>query len=136
AEPPAFVTGYVLDAGDGARLPFATVTWTDGGRLSGVTANEAGAFQVPLDGLAALDTLRLTASYVGYRPETVRVDVRRPPAELSIRLLPVDRLAQEVVVTGTILHTDLDTTFQGLVRPGVLATFGEASVMRSLQVLP
>lgn len=130
------LTGYVLDAGDGGRLLHATITWFHDGRLHGVTTGEEGVFHLRLPSLAGRDYLDLTASHVGYRPETVRVDVRRVPAELPIRLVPQDRRAQEVVVTGALLQTDLDTTFRHLLQPGLLSSFGEAGVMRSLQLLP
>lgn len=132
----ALLLGYVVDALDGTRLPFATVTWTLDGRLYGITAGEAGAFHLPLSGLPDEDPLPLTVSYVGYRPRTLYLDPARVPAELPVRLVPQEGHAHEVVVTGTLLHSDLDTTWHDLLQPGLLSTFGERSVLRSLQALP
>ena len=136
-EPPAVLTGQVIDDRSGARLPFATITWKEQERLRGVAANAAGTFHLPLDDAPArLDYVVLTASYVGYRPRHIRVDVQNLPATLPIRLTPEQFFGHEVVVSSTVLDADLDTTWHHLLRPGLFSPLGESSVLRSLQSLP
>jgi hypothetical protein len=137
ARPQAVLTGHVIDAASGARLPLATVTWREDGRRQGTATGDAGTFRVPLDGaLARRSTLVLTVSYVGYATATVPVDLRDPPPELAIRLAPKETQAPSVNVRSHALHSDLDTTWQELIRPEQAAALGEASVLRALQPLP
>ncbi len=133
---PAVLSGEVLDDESGARLPFASITWLQDGRLRGVTTNEAGAFHLALDPLSGLDEVLLTASYVGYQPRRLRLDLRHPPAGLPFRLRPDERFGQEIVVSGTLLEADLDTTWRHLIRPGLFSPLGEGNVLRALQALP
>ncbi len=133
----AVLSGQVLDDESGARLPFATLTWRQDGRLRGVAANEAGAFRLDLGQAPAdLGYLLLTASYVGYQPRQVRVQLDEPSGTLPIRLSPDGRYRQEVVVSGTLLDAELDTTWHHLLRPGLFSPLGETNVMRTLQSLP
>ncbi len=136
SERPAVLTGQVLDDESGARLPFASITWHQAGRLRGVATNEAGAFHLPLDPLAGLDAVLLTASYVGYQTKQLRVDLRNLPADLPIRLAPEQLFGQEVVVSTTLLAADLDTTWRHLIEPGLFSPLGESNVLRALQALP
>lgn len=127
------LTGYVIDDGSGARLPFATVTWLDAdGDLRGVSANEAGVFEAEM----TADSERITVSYLGFEAISVAVSASDRSDAIAVRLAPRPLLGGEVVVSGTILHTDLDTTWQHLIRPGVLTPLGESSVLRSLEALP
>jgi hypothetical protein len=134
---PRVLAGQVVDNATGARLPYATVTWRAAGAQRGVAANEAGAFRLPLEDIGGERTTRvLRVSYVGYRAERVAVDLQAPPAELTIRLTPQPAEAPEVVVSGSLRRSDIDTTWQALVRPGLTTPFGEASIIRALQPLP
>jgi hypothetical protein len=138
AQAPPVLTGQVVDAETGARLPLATVTWPGGdGRRRGVAADESGAFRIRLsDALRQRDTLALTASYVGYAAQTVRIDPSRPPADLPLRLRPSRTTAPEVVVQSLSLQSDLDTTWQSLLQPERFAPLGESSLVSSVQTLP
>ncbi|MFT5143094.1 MAG: hypothetical protein ACI80V_001500 [Rhodothermales bacterium] len=128
------VSGFVLDGESGGRLPFASITWIDDdGNLRGVSSNEGGFFEVELgSGVSE----QLTVSYLGFDPTTVQVNVSGGLREISVRLIAKPLMGREVVVSGTILHSDLDTTWQHLLSPGVLAPLGESSVLRSLASLP
>ncbi len=135
--PSGVLKGQVVDDATGARLPYATVTWQAGGAQRGVAANDAGVFRLPLEDLdGGRDTLTLRVSYVGYRLEQVEVDLQAPPGELAVRLMPQPAEAPEVVVSGSLHRSDIDTTWQALVRPGLTTPFGEASIIRALQPLP
>ena len=136
APPSTILTGEILDAETGARLPFATVAWRDGERLRGTAANEAGVFHLRLDGLSDRPYLELTASHLGYESRRVRLTMSRLPASLPIRLTPQPLRGSEVVVSGTLLAADLDTTWHHLLRPALSAPLGEGNVLRALQNLP
>ncbi len=127
------LVGYVIDGGSGARLPFATITWLDpAGKLRGVSANEAGEFEAQM----TVTSERITVSYLGFEATTVNVSAADRSRDISVRLVPRPVLGSEVVVSGTILHSDLDSTWQHLIKPGVLAPLGESSILRSLEALP
>jgi CarboxypepD_reg-like domain len=128
------ISGEVLDDATGARLPFATVTWIDkAGRLRGVVCNESGRFEARLQ---PGQSEHLTVSYLGYETTSVAVVAGAESGDLAVRLRPRPVLGREVIVSGSILNTDLDTTWQHLLSPGVQAPLGESSVLRSLQSLP
>ncbi|MEM1126480.1 MAG: hypothetical protein AAGI71_07505 [Bacteroidota bacterium] len=136
--PPTHLRGTVVDAANGQRLPFATLTWRVDGQLQGVTADEVGQFILPLEVVLDRSGPRLvTASYVGYEARTVALLSTALPPRLDVRLAPDARLEQEVVVVGsTGLQTHLDTTWHRLVQPTLFSPFGERSVLRALQPLP
>lgn len=137
AETASSLTGQIIDAETGARLPFASLTWMDRGKLRGVSANAAGAFQFSLIDAMAQDSIaKLTISYVGYKTRQLELSRSKMPTELSIRLEPEPLLGQEVLVNSTFLHTDLDTTWHHLIQGMNAMPFGESSVLRSLQPLP
>lgn len=133
--PPDILTGQIIDDQSGARLPFATISWDEDGRVRGVAANAAGTFHLPLDA-ARREPVVVTASYVGYQARQIRLDLRRLPETLPIRLSPDTILGREVVVNSTVLDVELDTTWHSLIRPGLFSPLGESSVFRSLQSLP
>ncbi|GAB5519128.1 MAG: TonB-dependent receptor [Rhodothermales bacterium] len=136
-ERPAYLNGTVLDDETGMRLPSATVTWTLGDQLRGVVANSAGVFQVPLDAYRLQgDALTLTVSFIGYQSQQVRLALTELPPSLPVRLRPEAVHGQEVIVTSSALATNVDTLWQYLLEPGAVATVGEQSVVRSLQMLP
>jgi len=132
----AVFSGQVIDDLSGARLPFATLTWMHDGRLRGTTTNEAGAFLfTPSPSLAALGPLEIKASYVGYEPRQVVVDPSTSQ-EIPIRLIPQPTVGPEVVISGTLLEADLDTTWFDFLTPSLASSIGESSVLGSLQPLP
>lgn len=133
---PSVITGQILDNASGARLPFATVSWQEDGHLRGVAANEAGTFRITINSLRDQQYLDLTASYVGYEPKHLRIDLHAPPTELPIRLHPTSTYTSEVVVSSSVFHTDLDTSWHHLVKPSTVSPLGEDNVLRSLQMLP
>lgn len=134
---PAVLTGQIVDAASGTRLPLATLTWTEEGRRQGVASGREGTFRLPLDGtLSTRSSLTLTVSYVGYVAQEVRIDPQSPPPELTVRLTSAQTRAPEVLVQSYALQSPLDTTWQRLIRPERTAALGESSVLRALQPLP
>ena len=131
------LTGYVLDNQTGTRLPFANVTWQTDGYLQGVTSNESGFFQAQVEQIHNEDQdLTLSVSYVGYYPERVVINYDNLPSELSIRLKPATIQGREVLVSSSMLSTDIDTTWHHLLDPALFSPLGESSVIRSLNALP
>ena len=134
---PFMLSGHVLDHQSGNRLPFANVTWIHEGYLQGVTTNESGYFHIQFNDLETeTDQLSLSISYVGYYPQQVRIDLGNIPSELSVRLKPATIQGHEVLVSSSILNTDLDTTWHHLLNPSLFSPFGESSIIRSLNALP
>lgn len=132
--PGTTVSGYVVCAETGARLPFATLSWEEeAGRLNGRMANDSGVFHLRVDDEDGALPRRVTASYVGYEAKDVVIGTSN---ELTIRLHPKLNTSREVVVNSRMLDTELDTTWHSLLEPSVSAPFGEPSVLRALQPLP
>jgi hypothetical protein len=131
------LTGAVVDAETGVRLPLATLAWTEDGRRQGTTTTETGRFRLRLDGaLRERSEVILEVSYVGYERQSVHVDLEAPPSELTVRLSPAEARAPEVVVESHALQSTLDTTAQALIRPDQTAGLGEENVLRALEPLP
>ncbi|MFK7847529.1 MAG: carboxypeptidase-like regulatory domain-containing protein, partial [Rhodothermales bacterium] len=134
---PTVVKGQVLDSNSGVRLPFANITWINEGQLYGVSTNESGFFHMQVNNKNTdTESVILAVSYVGYRPVRIRLNLKNPPNELSVRLIPERIQGQEVLVQSSLLHTDLDTTWHHLLYAGLFSPFGESSILRSLQTLP
>lgn len=131
------LSGHVVDHETGTRLPFANLTWIHNGFLQGVTSNESGYFHIQIDDVRSdLAHLPLSISYVGYYPQKVQLDLSRIPSELSIRLKPATIQGREVLISSSVLNTDLDTTWHHLLNPSLFSPFGESSIIRSLNALP
>ena len=129
------VTGYIVDAENGVRLPRATVVWRDAeGRRRGVVANQDGRVWLRLDPAALPDRVTLVASHVGYESASVTISPDRPPAELPFRLTPESAPGPGVTVRTSAFPTALDTTWHGFAQPDLFSPLGEASVLRSLQI--
>ncbi len=137
-EPPAqqfTVTGYVVDATSGARVPRATVVWQDPeGTRQGDVADQDGRIRLQLASVPSADSLVLTASHVGYHPTRVTIDPEHPPAEVAFRLQPRATSGPSVTVRTT--PSALDTTWRGFTQPDLFTPLGEPSVIRTLQLLP
>lgn len=138
----ATIKGVILDKESGIRLPFANVTWVQDGHLYGVSTDDAGHFRlvIPENTVSGNSVsgnhVLLNISYVGYKPEQIRINLNDVPAETSIRLAPISIQGNEVLIQSSILHTDLDTTWHHLLNAGLFSPFGESSILRSLQPLP
>ncbi|WP_412069676.1 carboxypeptidase-like regulatory domain-containing protein [Rubrivirga sp. IMCC43871] len=127
--PERVVRGRVVDAETGRPLPFSTVSWAGGRR--GVVADEGGAFVLTLRDREAMDATPLTASYVGYRPQSA---APRGPS-VAFRLRGEAARAAPVVVDALALRT-LDPAWAERVQPGRYDALAEGSGVRALDVLP
>lgn len=130
------VTGQVIDANTGERLPFANVFWESNNRLNGVSTNSAGVFSY--NQVTQKQKLVLNASYVGYSTEAVEIQLnnRSKINDVSIRLTPSFTTANEIVVNGTNFYSSLDKSMNQTVDIGTFSPLGETNSIRSLQKLP
>lgn len=130
------VNGQVVDAETGERLPHATVSWLENGRLKGISTGSAGTFHFTTE--PEENNLRIKASYVGYSSEEIQLRADEVPEirDLTIRLKPESVRGNEIVISGTSFYTSSDSTFRGLIETGRFSPFGESNAVRALQVLP
>ncbi|MBI5646639.1 MAG: TonB-dependent receptor [Ignavibacteriae bacterium] len=129
------IRGIVIDAESGERLPFANVRVA--GRDQGTSSNSEGHFFLP--GVTG-DSCTLVATYVGYGPRDVRVDMTDAVPRLEIPLLPVSIALRGVTVTASPLMLETATTLSHVTLSpralGVLPAIGQTDVFRALQLLP
>ena len=130
------VYGQVVDAETGERLPHATVSWVENGRLKGISTGSAGTFHFTTTPQESRLTVK--ASYVGYSSEEIHLqtDAGSEIRDLTIRLKPESIRGNEIVISGTSFYASSDSTFRGLIETGRFSPFGESNAVRALQVLP
>ncbi|MDX1618837.1 MAG: carboxypeptidase-like regulatory domain-containing protein, partial [Balneolaceae bacterium] len=131
------VSGYVVDATSGERLPYATLYWKKNGRLQGTTANSAGHFTLSENSVDS--ALLVTASYVGYASRSTAIGEGEEPGgvdELTIRLTPESIGGNEIIVTGQNYFASQDTLISDYVDIGNFSPLGEPNTLRALQLLP
>lgn len=130
------ITGYVVDAQTGERLPYATVTWSETGRTKGIAAGNTGLFRITKKNLESSLTIRI--SFIGYETEEITLDlVNNPqPQGITIRLTPKVMSGADILVTGISYYANIDSSLSGLVNTGQFSPLGETNAVRALQVLP
>lgn len=127
--------GRVTDALSGQTLPGATVFNPESGR--GVTTDMEGGFEI----LVAGGEQEIRVTYVGFEDwkETVSVPYS---GVLAISLNPVERLLDEVVVTGRRPGDHVERTEMGVFRmeaqtiQQIPAMMGEVDLISAIQMLP
>lgn len=132
----AAISGQVIDAKTGERLPFATISWNNGDRIKGVTSNTAGFFNFSHNFTRPVVTIR--ASYVGYSTKTIEINLQQNSniKDLNFRLEPAFVGGNEVVITGMNYYSTIDTSLQQSVDIGTFSPLGESNSIRALQQLP
>ncbi len=130
------ISGLILDAQSGERLPFATVAWKTGGVQKGIAASQSGSFLIETE--TSEQELTLLFSYLGYEAETVNLDLRNQKSleGLAIRLQPDEVVSSEIIINAINYYTPRDTAYSGLVRNGLFNPLGESNAIRALQMLP
>ena len=130
------ISGQVIDAKTGERLPFATISWSSKGSTEGVTGNSAGTFNFK----HTFEKPRITinTSYVGYKSKQLELDLRENSdiSELNIRLEPTFVGGNEVVITGMNYYASVDSSLQQAIDIGTFSPLGETNSIRALQQLP
>lgn len=129
---PRQIKGYIVDARSGERIPFATISWYEGEKLTGTVANENGFFDHPVR-LSSFQALKLKVSSVGYDP--LELSLSHIQGAVTLRLEPSVSLGKEVVVNGFRPYSELSGVQQTVdLATGNLA--GEANTIKALQHLP
>jgi hypothetical protein len=129
------VSGQVVDASSGERLPYATVTWFEEENLKGVASNASGQFS--LRSRVTDSNLTLSVSYIGYRKRVIRIDPQSSRvSDITIRLEPEPISSNEVIVAGFMGSNPGDTLLTGMIDAGRFSPLGESSTIRALQSHP
>lgn len=128
------IRGTVSDAITLERLPHATLTWVTADGREGIACDEGGRFLIRLR--PSPSEIVLVASFLGYAPDTLRLDATRLPPDLAIKLRPRVVLGAEVVVSSPLLSTNLDSAWHYLLGTSITTPAGDKSVSRALQLLP
>ena len=133
---PDRISGYVVDARTGERLPYATVSWLRNGVPAGITANQSGYFSVQRTGSGPFGEIKV--SYIGYRDMFIGADVSQTNRinDLTLRLEPEELTGNEVVVTSHAGYSAADTLNRALAHINRFSPLGEASSVRALQIHP
>lgn len=130
------ISGQVVDAETGERLPFATVFWEENGEKRGVAANASGVFSITHSFSAK--SLTLNCSYLGYESRVIQLDEAEKKSynDLTIRLSPSNIQTSDIVVTGFTYPAGSDSIYRNFVNAGVLNPLGENNTIKALQSLP
>lgn len=130
------ISGFVLDASTGERLPYSTISWRDNGELFGISSNPSGSFTI--NTLSDSKNLTFLVSFVGYKTSQFELSFEDEQRwnDISIRLEPTPFSGKEILVQGVNFYTASDTIMTGLIKVGTFSPLGENNSVRSLQTLP
>lgn len=130
------ISGQVIDHKTGERLPFATISWKYNDRLTGVTTNSTGTFSIQSKFVP--DELELEASYVGYSPQTIYLNLNESSKieDLTIRLIPNVIRGEEIVVNDYSGYNPADTLLYDMINAGRFSPLGGSNSIRALQSHP
>jgi len=130
------VNGQIVDAATGERLPFATLLIKHGNKTSGVSSNPSGYFSLNQTFTTPVITIR--ASYLGYSPQSIELDLRNNTKyeDITFRLEPTLIDGNEIIVTGSADKSDLDESLRQAVKMSTFTPLGETNSIRALQQLP
>ena len=130
------ITGQVVDASTGERLPFATLTWQQNSETSGVASNASGRFDIHESFSAA--EITITVSFIGYqnREVTLLRSESRRFHDLTVRLSPKTVEGNEILVSGFSGFNPADTLLNGMIDATRFSPLGESSSIRALQAHP
>lgn len=130
------ISGFVLDANTGERLPYSTISWRDQGELYGVSSNPSGSFTIATN--SDSKELSFLVSFVGYKPQRFNLsfDEQQAWKDVSIRLEPEPYSGKEILVKGVNFYNASDTVLSGMIKVGAFSPLGETNAVRSLQMLP
>ncbi|MGM0460675.1 MAG: TonB-dependent receptor [Bacteroidota bacterium] len=130
------ISGQVVDASTGERLPFATLTWQENGSIDGVASGSSGRFEIR-ERFPSAD-IELTITFIGYQQREVTLDGSgsRRFEDLTIRLAPKTVEANEIVVSGFTGFNPADTLLSGMIDAGRFSPLGESNSIRALKAHP
>ena len=130
------VSGQVVDASTGERLPFATVTWYEGENHKGVASNASGQFS--LQSRTVSSNFNIAVSYIGYKKREVLIDLipSNRISDITVRLEPETIRSSEIIVAGFLGSNPSDTLLTGMIDAGRFSPLGESNTIRALQTHP
>ena len=131
------LSGHVVDAQTGTRLPFATISWKDNGRITGTSTDQNGSFIIRENNRTNDPNRTLTISYVGYQKQVIDWSLTQTPSsDLTIRLQPDAYTGNEVIITGNQFYRSYPDGFSKFLRLGTFSPVGETNTIRALQEFP
>src|SRR6056297_1389833 len=130
------LSGQIVDAATGERLPYATLTWSVDGEVSGAATNSSGRFNVTREFKPRETTF--TASFIGYESRDITLDFsnKRQFEDLTLRLEPRAVQANEIIISGFYGFNPADTLLSGMISAGRFSPLGESNSVRALQAHP
>lgn len=130
------ISGQIVDAYTGERLPFATVMWRENKELKGVASGSSGRFT--LRTRTADPGLDIRVSYIGYSSRDVHLDLSESDRidDLTVRLQPEPIRSNEIIVSGFFGYHPPDTLLTGMIDAGRFSPLGESNSIRALQAHP
>lgn len=130
------ISGRIVDAKSGERLPFSTISWSEDGSLQGQVTGESAQFQINFT--SDQPSLSLEASYVGYKRLNVTLDLtsNRTIRDLTLRLQPDPVSGSEIIVMSSNYYSPQDSSLSGLIKTDRFSPLGEDNAVRALQILP
>ncbi len=130
------ISGQVVDASTGERLPFATITWRENNEVKGVATGSSGRFT--LRTRTADPGLDIRVSYIGYSSRDVHIDFSESDRidDLTVRLQPEPIRSNEIIVSGFTGYHPSDTLLTGMIDAGRFSALGESNSIRALQAHP
>lgn len=132
----ATISGYVIDAKTGDRLPYSTISWLENDGITGIASNTSGVFVANVT--TSQTSISLLFSFVGYESKKVTFDLSKNSdwSDVSIRLEPTLYGGNEIIINGTALFTPSDTVFSSLIEAGSFSPLGDNNSVQALQSLP
>ncbi|HET8866656.1 MAG TPA: TonB-dependent receptor [Gracilimonas sp.] len=130
------ITGQIVDAETGERLPYATIFWKRGNKTYGTASNSSGVFSIT--SLASGQEFSISGSYLGYATNQISLDLKQGSSfeDITIRLSPEAVKGNDIVVTGFNYSAGSDSIYRNFINTGVLNPFGENNTAKALQSLP
>lgn len=130
------ISGRVVDAETGERLPFSTISWQENGSMEGLVAGNSAQFQIRFQ--SDQPSVTLSTSYVGYEKSNVLLDLTstNQTQDLTIRLQPQTVTGSEIIVIGNNYYSPQDSSLTGLIKTDRFSPLGEDNAVRALQILP
>lgn len=132
----ATITGQIVDASTGERLPFATLTWIENGQHTGAASNSSGHFVIRRSLNRA--SLVISVSYVGYQKREIKIDLSESNRieDLTIRLIPETMKGNEIIISGFSGYNPSDSLISGMIDASRFSPLGESNSIRALQSHP
>ncbi len=129
------ISGYIRDSLSRETLIGASITVKSQGK--GVNSNQYGFFSITL----LQGTYNLTASFVGYLPMEIPVELNRD-IELDVSIIAKSSLSQEIVISSKRRDANIKNAQMGQIDlsmnkiRSLPVIFGEVDPMKALQLLP